>query len=230
MSKIILNDLKINSWLVKARAALVHIEPLMLNEKVFTRSYNTSVITDFKCDHFFDCKWSYERGYRFNFKKTVPVLYLACDQTTASMEIGARTRKEILAPFLCSNASKPPYIYVNVKVTGPVLDLTSRAVRRALNVKLADILVPTESWDKDMETGKWAITHHLGKIVLDNGKFGGILYPSYPAYRFLKLRDKVCLAIFMNKNTPAMSTPKKPDTILNVIDKGGILKKIGLVF
>jgi len=210
----------------KATAGLKNISPRVLSEMPFVKAYNTRVKTIFRRDWFFDSIWSFKRGYRFNFKETWPVLYLACDKITATVEIGPRTREDLLVPHL--SGAEDPFLYVDVKATAPVLDLTERGVRRRLGVTLAEITVPTEVWDEEMDSGIRAVTHDLGQLVLENGRFGGILFPSFPARRFLKMKQKECLAVFMDVNHPAMAVPRGPATRLEVVDAGGILGSLGL--
>lgn len=57
-----------------------------------------------------------------------------------------------------------PHLYLTVKVTAPVLDLTRPAVRKALDVSLDELLVPTDVWDDEMDKGIWAVTHQLGEL------------------------------------------------------------------
>lgn len=212
--------------LATAKAGLKKVTPLMLSETPFVKAYNTDVIMSSRNNHLFACLWSYRRGYRYNYKRTCPVLYLSCDQLTASVEIGPRTRTDILGPYC---PPKDPYLYIGVKVTASVADLTDPAVRSKIGVRLRELMVPTQQWDGGMSAGRWAVTHHLGKLILGDGRFGGILYPSYPAYS-IGLKQKVCLAIFMDKHATEMAIPKDPSTRLQVIDSFDFLNSAGLIF
>ena len=176
--------------------------------------------------HFFDCTWSFTRGYRYNFAGTQPVLYLAADHAVAAMEIGPRKLKDILGPHL--KAATPPYIYVTVKTTAAVLDLTDAAIRRRLTVTLNDLLIPTDDWDKKMKAGTWCATHQIGKLATTDGRFDGILYPPYPWTRILRRRGKQNLAIFMDPQSPGMAEPLNSGVTLRVEDHCDVLAKLGL--
>jgi hypothetical protein len=71
-------------------AALASIQPVAIVRQLFVRAYKTIVSTHFYRETFFDCSWSYQRGFRYNFRATHPMLYLAADHLVASAEIGAR--------------------------------------------------------------------------------------------------------------------------------------------
>jgi hypothetical protein len=64
----------------RARVNLGGVTPRRLIEELFVRAYNTEIKTGWGHDYFFDCRWSFQRGYRYNFKKTHPVLYLASNR------------------------------------------------------------------------------------------------------------------------------------------------------
>jgi RES domain-containing protein len=212
----------------RTRVNLRKVIPRPLIEELFVRAYNTETKTRWRRDYFFDCTWSFQRGYRFNFKKTHPVLYLASDQLVASSEIGARTRSELLVPHLQSEAD--PYLYVTIKVTAHLLDLTDGPTRRRLGVKLEELLIRTRQWDDDMDRGVWSVTHHLGKLALEDERFDGIIYPAQPADELLGLPNKENVAIFMNPSLLTMSRPLHPSVKLEVVDKGHALKRFGLRF
>ncbi len=212
----------------KAANRIKNIAPRQLDKMPFVRAHNSQAMTFFGNFYFFDCRWSYTRGYRFNFKKTWPILYLAGDNLTASTEIGPRTREELLVPEL--DAVKDPFLYVDIKVTAKVLDLTDVTARRIIGVTLKDILIPTEKWDEDMDKGIQATTHVLGNLALDDGRFDGILYPSYPAHELLGMKRKRCLAIFMDRSHPYMAKPLNADVILEVFDTKGFLASSGFKF
>ncbi len=163
------------AWLKATAKALKGIPPKELLQTPFIRSFDTDSMTIYGQNAFFYSTHSFDRGFRFNFSQTWPVFYLAGDQLTASFEIGARTRDELLGPLLSSE--KNPYLYVYVRVSALVLDLTSKKIRESLGIGLNDLLIPTKKWDDDMKNGIWAITHHLGALTLNDGRFGGILYP-----------------------------------------------------
>lgn len=204
------------------------ISPKPLKGDVFIRAYNTRMITHFKSKYLFDSEWAYKRGYRYNFKNRYPVLYLAGDLLVASMEIGPRASDELFLPNL--RIASEPFIYFSVKVTANVLDLTDMTIRRKLGITLSDILIPTEIWDRRMEKGIESPTHEIGQLAFLDGRFDGILFPPYPASVLIRVRGKNNLAIFMDSKSVCMSKPKNSNTVLNVCDKGRILKKLGLVF
>jgi len=212
----------------KARENLHKVEPRALNRAVFVRAYCTRMITAFHRKHLFDSTWSYKRGYRYNFKETHPVYYLAGDHLVASTEIGPRTYDELLLPHL--KIPHPPYIYLSVRVTAQVLDLTDSKTRRHLGITLPDILIPTEEWEDKMERGIWATTHKIGRLVLDDDRFDGILFPPYPVTSAIKLKGKHCLAIFMDPQSEAMSKPKGRTINIEVIDTDDFLKNLELIF
>jgi RES domain-containing protein len=208
----------------RARINLRGIDPKSVHEEPFVRAYNTKVKAFFGRKYFFDSEWSYKRGYRFNFKETHPVLYIAADHLVASSEIGPRTRKGLLVPHLQSDVD--PYLYLTVRVTAELLDLTTPSARVLLGVTLEEVLTPTERWDDDMEKGKWSITHHVGRLALQDGRFDGILYPSYPAKRLLRLSRKQNVAIFMDPASENMARPLRSSVKLDVVDPGGVLKQL----
>lgn len=212
----------------KAANGIKSVAPIQLDRMSFIRVHNSKAMTFFSSFWFFDCRWSYKRGYRFNFKKTWPILYLACDILTASTEIGPRTHKQLLVPEL--DEEKDPFIYVAVRVTANVLDLTNAQVRRKIGITLKDILIPTEKWEDDMVKGIWLTTHILGNLALNDGRIDGILYPSYPAHELLGARKKRCLAIFMDRYHPYMAKPMNPRTKLEVIDSKNFLVSSGFKF
>lgn len=212
----------------KLKRRLKKIEPRRLEDAVFVRAYNTRMITYFKKKYLFDSRWSYERGYRYNFKRTHPVMYLAGDQMVASAEIGPRTFEKLLLPFLQTETD--PFIYFSVKVTARVLDLTDQDIRRQLGIRLSDLLISTDEWDKNMGKGIWATTHEIGRLALSDDRFDGILYPPYPVTVLIKLRGKNNLAVFMDPDSTAMASPRNNAVRLEVIDKGNILKDLGLIF
>ena len=212
----------------KIRKNLPDVLPRHLNGDVFVRAYNTRMMTHFKNKYLFDNEWSYTRGYRYNFKNRYPVLYLAGDHLVASLEIGPRALDELFLSNL--KIASEPYIYFSVKVTANVLDLTDMKIRRKLGITLKDILIPTEKWDKNMEKGIISPTHEIGELAFNNSRFDGILYPPYPTSSIIKLRGKSNLAIFMDRNSVSMSKPKNGKTVINVCDKGDVLKKLGLVY
>jgi len=213
--------------LVRARESLPRIQPITIEQRLFVRAYNTRVLTHLDRTNFFDSRWSYERGYRYNFKATHPVFYLAEDSIVASSEIGPRTRRDFLAPML--HAEADPYLYVQVRVSAKLLDVTDDQVRDLLAVTVDEVMVPTERWDEDMSRGVWAATHHLGRLALGDRRFGGILYPSYPSQRLLDLPGD-CVAIFMDSRDEEMSKPLRDSVRLEVIDPGGVLQRLGLRF
>lgn len=208
------------------RKTLRSVEPASIVNQVFVRAYNTKVKTAFNRDRFFDCTWSFRRGYRYNFKETHPVLYLAADHLVASSEIGARTREALLVPHL--QAAVDPYLYFTVRVTADLLDLTNEDTRDELGVTLAELVVPTEEWDADMARDIWAATHHIGRLAVEDGRFDGILYPPYPATELLDLEGKQNVAIFMEPNAPDMSRPLHDSVVLEVVDEGGVLGRLGI--
>ncbi len=209
-----------------AARALTRVPPRVLKDLPLVRAFNTKVATAFGREWFFDSTWSFSRGYRFNFKRTWPFLYLAGDKLTATVEIGPRNYADLLVPLLSSVSD--PYLYVDVRVTAPVLDLTNLGVRRRLGVTIGELTVPTEVWDEKMDRGIPSVTHQIGQIALNDGRFGGILYPSFPAREFLKMGKKVCLAVFMDKAHVAMAKPSCPGTLLKVVDDGDVLSSMGL--
>lgn len=114
-----------------------NIAPRSLNRGIFVRAYNPAMKYIWGSDYLFDSVWSFERGYRYNYKGTHPVLYLAADELVASTEIGPRTSADLLLPHL----KTPPqtYFFFGVKVTASLLDLTDSKVRRRLGVRLEDL-------------------------------------------------------------------------------------------
>lgn len=153
------------------------------------------------------------------------MLYLAADHTVASTEIGPRKLADLLDPL---KAGASPYMYVVVQVTANVLDLTHVGTRRRLGVTLKDLLVPTDIWDSGMKAGKWAATHHIGKLAIDDGRFDGILYPPYPWRKLLRKKGKCNLAVFMDAASPRMARPLNRGVKLYVQDPHDVLKKLGL--
>ncbi|GBE04315.1 hypothetical protein BMS3Abin09_01248 [bacterium BMS3Abin09] len=214
--------------LVKARENLYRVTPRLLDKAVFVRAYNARMITAFHRKHLFDSTWSYRRGYRYNFKETHPVCYFAGDHLVASTEIGPRTYDEFLLPYL--KIPHPPYIYVSVRVTAQVLDLTDRQTRRYLGVTLPDILIPTEEWEDKMKRGVYATTHKIGRLALEDDRFDGILFPPYPVTSMIKLKGKHCLAIYMDPKSEAMAKPNGRTINIEVVDTDDFLKNLGLVF
>jgi RES domain-containing protein len=211
-----------------ARKNLHKIEPLILKDAIFVRAYNTLKKTKFGRDYLFESEWSFKRGYRYNFRETYPVLYLAGDHITASAEIGARTYKELLLPHL--KMPEPPFIYFSVRVTANVLDLTNSVTRKQLGVDLAEILISTDDWDKNMEKGIWSVTHEIGKLAVEDLRFDGILYPSYPSTFVINPGDKHKLAIFMDSASIAMAKPRGSGVKLEVVDNYDFLKNLELIF
>jgi hypothetical protein len=206
------------------RKILRSIEPASVVNQAFVRAYNTKVKTAFGRNRFFDCTWSYRRGYRYNFKETHPVLYLAADHLVASSEIGPRTREELLVPHL--QAAVDPYLYFTVNVTAELLNLTNEGSRAELGVTLEELVVPTETWDADMAKDVWAATHHIGRLAVEDGRFDGILYPPYPATELLDLEGKQNVAIFMDPSSLDMSRPLRGSVVLEVVDEGGVLGRL----
>jgi len=209
----------------KTKAKLPLIAPRQLTQVKFVRAYNTDVATLHGKDHFFDCTWSQQRGYRYNFSGTEPVLYLAADSTVASTEIGPRTRADILGPL---KAKASPYIYVTVEATASVLDLSDKGIRRRLGITLNDLLVPTDDWDSKMSAGVWSPTHEIGRLVAADARFDGILYPPYPWRKLLQQQGKYNLALFMDAASDGMAAPRNSAVKLAVEDPQGVLKKLGL--
>jgi len=213
--------------LARAERRLASVQPTYLDGVNFVRAYNTDVVAKLGHEHFFDCTWSFERGYRYNFARTHPMLYLAADHTVASAEIGPRTLADVLGPHL--KAAVPPLLYVTVSVTARALDLTDPGVRRRLGVTLGELLVSTEDWDRGMKAGIWSATHYIGRWALQDGRFDGIVYPPYPWRRILDKPGKHNMAVFMDPSSPAMSRPRNPDVELSVRDPHEVLTKLGLV-
>lgn len=211
----------------KATKNLPAVAPSPLKCGNFVRAYNTDVVAKLGHTHFFDCTWSFHRGYRYNFAGEYPVLYLAADHTVASTEIGPRKLADVLGPL---KAKPSPYIYVVVEVTANVLDLTDRVIRRRLGVTLEDLLVTTDNWDRDMKAGVRAATHHLGRLAVDDGRFDGILYPPFPWRRLLQKQGKRNLAVFMDPMSPAMARALHRGVALRVQDPHGVLPALGLKF
>lgn len=211
----------------RARANLAKVQPRAMHKECFVRAFDTRANTHWGRDHFFDCTWSFQRGYRYNFKQTHPVLYLAADHLVASSEVGPRTRLELLVPHL--QAAVDPYVYVTVKVTANLLDLTDAHTRSLLGgVMLKELLVPTKKWDDDMDKGTWSATHHLGKLALEGDRFDGILYPAQPPDELLELPGKQNVALFMDPSVATMSRPLHASVKLEVVDPAGLLKRLGL--
>ncbi len=208
------------------KARLPSIKPVHLDRQIFVRAYNTNVKAALGKSHFFDCEWSFTRGYRYNFKETMPVLYLAADQIAASFEIGPRTRDELLLPHL-SRASNP-FLYVSVRLTGDFLDLTNAALRAQLHVQLKELLISTEEWEEAMDRGTWATTHVIGRCVAADPRFAGILYPPYPIAALGGIQDKQNVALFMDATAPAMARPRHPSASIEAVDDYGILRGLGL--
>ena len=209
----------------KTRDKLASVAPSRITKAAFVRAYNTDVATLHGKDCFFDCTWSYQRGYRYNFKGTQPVLYLAADHTVASAEIGPRTLTDLLGPL---SAKASPYIYVTVEATASVLDLTNARVRRRLGITLADLLAPTDQWEADMNAGVRSTTQHIGALVAADARFDGMLYPPYPWRKLLRKQGKHNLALFMDGSSPGMAKPRNPAVELSVEDPQGVLKELGL--
>jgi len=219
--------------LARATRALAGIAPRQLVSQPFVRAHNTDVLHvplllgEPRYDHLFDCRYSFKRGYRFNFQGEMPVLYLGCDKETSSYEIGPRTHEAFLGSLAYARSN--PYLFIDVDVTTAVLDLTDRGVRRTLGVSKPDILIPTDKWESDMKKRSRSITHHLGALAWNDDRFGGILYPSYPAFARKKTSKKTCIALFMDVTSEGMATPRAP-TRLVVVDAHGILMKAGFRF
>jgi RES domain-containing protein len=150
---------------------------------------------------------------------------LAADHAVASTEIGPRKLAEILGPL---KAKPSPYLYVVVEATAHVLDLTDKAIRRRLGITLPDLLVPTDDWDRDMKAGIWSATHHIGKLAVGDARFDGILYPPYPWRKLLRKQGKYNLAVFMDRSSAAMATPRSAGVTLQVQDPRGVLASLGL--
>jgi RES domain-containing protein len=214
--------------LARAQANLKDIQPTPLSGEAFVRAYDTRVMTFFGRRFFFDSTWSYSRGYRFNFKETHPIYYIAADHLTASSEIGPRTRKELLVPHLQSTSD--PYLYVTIKVTAQLLDLTTEKTRDDLEITVEELLKPTKEWDDDMERGIWSATHEIGRLVLRDDRFDGIIYPSFPAEELLSLGGKQNVAVFMDPSSDNMARPLRSDVRLEIVDAGGVLRSLGLQF
>ena len=212
----------------KAKRNLPKISPKPLDGDVFVRAYNTKMLTHFKNKYLFDSQWSYTRGYRYNFKRRYPVLYLAGDHLVASMEIGPRANDELFLPNL--KIATEPFIYFSIKVTANVLDLTDMKIRRKLGITFNDILIPTDEWDRNMEKGLESPAHAIGALAFKDVRFDGILFPPYPTSVLIRLRGKNNLAIFMNSKSINMAEPRNRQTVLKVCDDGRILKKMGLIF
>jgi RES domain-containing protein len=204
------------------------VDPVHLDRQVFVRAYNTDVKTKFGRRHFFDSEWSYARGYRYNFKGTQPVLYLAADSLAATFEIGPRTRADLLVPHLQNPVS--PYIYVSVGLTADLLDLTDPEVRLQLDVPLDELLASTEVWEEAMDRGEWLPTHVIGQLAAQDGRFAGILYPPYPIEALGGIPDKQNVALFMDPSAPAMARPQHGSVTLEVEDPGGILAALDLIY
>jgi len=209
----------------KAKRNLPTVVPRAIQGIKFVRAYNTDVVTLLGCTHFLDCTWSFQRGYRYNFAQEDPVLYLATDHTVASIEIGPRKLADILGPL---TAKPSPYLYVVVEATAHVLDLTDKAIRRRLGITLRDLLIPTDDWDRDMKCGIWSATHHIGKLAVCDARFDGILYPPFPWRKLLRKQGKYNLAVFMDRSSPAMATPRSGRVALQVQDPNGVLAALGL--
>lgn len=47
----------------KAKAALPSVAPVVLDHAPMVRAYDTDGVTRWGHTHFFDCRWSFERGY-----------------------------------------------------------------------------------------------------------------------------------------------------------------------
>ena len=81
-----------------------------------------------------------------------------------------------------------------------------------------------------MDKGIWSVTHKIGHAALKDGRFGGILFPPYPATSLINIKGKSNLAIFMDPDSPGMADPLHESAAIEVIDKGDVLAKLGLIF
>jgi RES domain-containing protein len=205
---------------------LQNIEPSTVRQGSFVRAYDTRILTVFAREYLFDSVWSYERGYRYNFPKTCPVLYLAADHLVASSEIGPRTRSELLVPHIQS--ATDPYLYFTVKLSAALLDLTDQKVRSSLGVTHSELIIPTDDWNDEMKRGRKSVTHHIGALALKDRRFDGILYPPYPSEHLLGIVGKQNVAVFMDADSEAMAQPLGSSVVLDVVDSGHVLKTLGL--
>lgn len=194
--------------------ALKDIKPREILRRDFVRAYNTRTKTVFEKEFFLDCTWSYQRGHRFNFPREYPVLYLAADRLAATLETGPREFEELLRPFLTE--PEDIFIYVPIRVTAQVLDLTDQSVRDRLEVTLEDILTPTDIWEEKAAEGKRTPPHLIGVIAVEDSRFDGILYPSYPANALLNVQ-KENVAIFMDLAHSAMARPIRSRIKLEIL-------------
>ena len=91
-----------------------------------------------------------------------------------------------------------------------------------------ELTIPTRRWDRDMDRGVWSQTHNVGRLALEDGRFGGILYTPYPSTRLLGMKEKQNVAVFMDPASPAMSLPLHESVELEVEDRRGVLEKLGI--
>lgn len=204
---------------------LKNIDPIKIKKEYLVRSINTSAIKNFDYKHIFDSHWSFDRGYRFNYKKTNPTLYFAANQTVASTEIGPRTYSELIHPYAFPY---PPMLYFSVEVTANVLDLTDILILSKLGMNESDINITTDEWEEKMDNDVMAITHIIGEATLKDNRFDGILYRPYPMTLYGISHNYRNCAIFMDKKSKYMSKPKNKSVILKVIDNDNVLKKFGI--
>ena len=80
-----------------------------------------------------------------------------------------------------------------------------------------------------MEKDIWSKTHLVGQAAFEDGRFDGILYPPYPATMIARIRGKQNLAVFMNPSSPAMSRPRRPGLVLEVVDPDNAIGRLGFV-
>jgi hypothetical protein len=197
---------------------------LVFDKQVVYRSISTSLLSSGMINDPLDSRYSYERGYRFNYPHSFPALYFALSGLVVELETGHNINP--LSTRFDNKEIKPRLVF-SIHLDGRFVDLTdNKSLNKfSFDEDFPEYLIPTEEWDKKTkqyrDTGNVdrAITHKIGLAAYNSG-FDGILYYSYPAWHLKDKYDSHMLSsvcIFMSKED--FCKPKNASCSLKIYKK-----------
>lgn len=197
----------------------------ILSGQIAFRYVNSALLTRDIISSPLDSRYSYSRGYRFNFPGSFPALYMAFSDFVCTLEAGQRP--DPLATIF-ENYEREPGIIYSIKVSGNFVNLVDKKSlgQLCLNVNHPEYLIATNEWENRAARGRPTITHKIGQAVYDAG-FDGIIYYSYPAFelRHIYNPDMISsICVFMSKDKPKL--PEGKTCYLEVFEKSKFTKKL----